>query len=212
MKILLKLFAVGLLSVAFSSAQATVIDFEDQAPIPHPNLTIGEVSFQGYTVWEPIPAPLLGEMIGGLAPPVAPYEEALVFIGNNPVMGQHLTGDPGQLSNALAISFLNPVLDMGFDYAGLQNEWEVFSFDAAWNPLFGDFIGPVDGVGHFNLLPGPSVSHVVLMSFSPPVPGMGIEIDNLTFTSAVPEPSVYALMLGGLGLVGFVARRRRTVA
>jgi hypothetical protein len=27
--------------------------------------------------------------------------------------------------------------------------------------------------------------------------------------AAVPEPSTYALMLGGLGLVGFVARRRR---
>ena len=33
-------------------------------------------------------------------------------------------------------------------------------------------------------------------------------IDDLAFTQAVPEPETYALMLAGLGLVGFAARRR----
>jgi PEP-CTERM motif len=34
-------------------------------------------------------------------------------------------------------------------------------------------------------------------------------MDDLTFTAAVPEPSTAVLSLAGLGLVGFVARRRR---
>ena len=34
-------------------------------------------------------------------------------------------------------------------------------------------------------------------------------IDDLTFTQAVPEPQTYALMLAGLGVVGFIARRRK---
>jgi hypothetical protein len=31
-------------------------------------------------------------------------------------------------------------------------------------------------------------------------------------TAAIPEPSTYALMLGGLGLAGWVARRRKLAA
>lgn len=39
--------------------------------------------------------------------------------------------------------------------------------------------------------------------------GNAFEIDNLSATTAVPEPETYALMFTGLGAVAFVARRRR---
>jgi hypothetical protein len=39
----------------------------------------------------------------------------------------------------------------------------------------------------------------------------GIALDNITITP-VPEPETYALMLAGLGLVGFTARRRSNAA
>lgn len=34
-------------------------------------------------------------------------------------------------------------------------------------------------------------------------------VDNLTFTTPVPEPGAYAMLLAGLALVGAIARRRR---
>ncbi|MCV2367904.1 PEP-CTERM sorting domain-containing protein [Roseateles oligotrophus] len=43
------------------------------------------------------------------------------------------------------------------------------------------------------------------------VPGTWLTANNLVMTAAVPEPSTYALMFAGLGLVGMMARRRKSV-
>ncbi len=40
------------------------------------------------------------------------------------------------------------------------------------------------------------------------VDGLGTSLDKVSLTAAVPEPQTYALMLAGLGAMGFVARRR----
>jgi hypothetical protein len=37
----------------------------------------------------------------------------------------------------------------------------------------------------------------------------GAVLDNVTLTAAVPEPETYAMLLGGLGLMGFMERRRK---
>ncbi len=51
-----------------------------------------------------------------------------------------------------------------------------------------------------------SVADIQSVSFN----GTGVVVDDLMFTTAVPEPGTYALLLAGLAAVGFVARRRRS--
>ena len=40
----------------------------------------------------------------------------------------------------------------------------------------------------------------------------GAALDNITVTAAVPEPETYGMLLAGLGLVGFMARRKKSAA
>lgn len=65
---------------------------------------------------------------------------------------------------------------------------------------------PVAGMQHFAF--NSSFQNLNSIAFS----GIGgnpeFSIDNVAVTAAVPEPETYALMLAGLGAVGFIARRR----
>jgi len=62
--------------------------------------------------------------------------------------------------------------------------------------------GSVDLMGHINSL------HVD--SFANPSGGAFLNSSTTSVLSLVPEPETYAMLLAGLGLIGTIARRRRT--
>jgi len=64
----------------------------------------------------------------------------------------------------------------------------------------------------FSLIYTPTVTNTYSFGFTTNSnDNVGALLDNVSVT-AVPEPETYALMLAGLGLIGFSARRRKTLA
>ncbi|HSH73093.1 MAG TPA: PEP-CTERM sorting domain-containing protein [Methylophilaceae bacterium] len=69
-----------------------------------------------------------------------------------------------------------------------ENIWTIFSFQ-------------VTGTGGLDKLSFASVADPDTL---------GGNIDNVSLTAAVPEPSTYGMMLAGLAMIGYTARRRRS--
>jgi 3-phytase/alkaline phosphatase D len=119
--------------------------------------------------------------------------EAATLPSNNGTANQGHTGDPAfdtaDFNDAapgnLRVDYVLPSANLNVEGAGIF--WPT-SQDAAW-PLVGTFRSP------YNLYANYSTSDHKLVWVDVSAP--------------VPEPETYALLLAGLGLVGFAARRRK---
>mgnify|MGYP001227000111 CR=1 FL=1 len=85
----------------------------------------------------------------------------------------------------------------------------VFGFTA---PYVGTLAGVSDG--YWVGLDGLSIGkHTFVFGGTLPNTSGGVfTVEVVDFTNAVPEPETYAMLLAGLGTIGWVARRRRTTA
>ncbi len=87
-----------------------------------------------------------------------------------------------------------------------------FSDGTSFSLTGDDVLSPADRVTTYNFGFGVEDAFIDSVVFSNGTKGnVAFEIDNIT-ASAVPEPEAYAMMLSGLGLIGFAARRRKNQA
>jgi len=105
------------------------------------------------------------------------------------------------------------------DYRNALNVQSTVGTHAFGVAIDGVFLFEAPGTGNpnwlsfgFDFVPA---ANSVTLSFAGERNGTDVDfgIDNISVIAAIPEPSTYALMLAGLGFVGFVAsRRRKTLA
>jgi len=183
--------AASLLSVASLATANTVIDFESAAPGAYNNLTIGDVTFSTNG----------SEML------YINSDYAGQFNTENQSLQNTYSSDA---FNTLNISFSNVVNNFGFNFGASDEIWTLSAFDMS-NNLLSSIDIPVlsaSNAGDFFSISSSGIASATLSTTST---GDYVFVDNFT-VSAIPEPSTYALMLGGLGLVGFMAARKRKQA
>lgn len=132
---------------------------------------------------------------------------------------QYYPGTLSQVINGLSVgaSYL-----LSFDYAlGQQVGFYGANYDNFWHVGFGDVFQSTEkltiadnGFSGWKTatmaFTATSVSEVLSFLAKGTAPGAPpfMLLDNVAITSAVPEPATWAMLLGGLGLLGFLARRR----
>jgi hypothetical protein len=138
-----------------------------------------------------------------------PFIGLAVDNGSTGPVGPAMIGEPGFPPSYFASMQVDPMTQVSLQN-GQITLFNVIAVDPSLGSLFtvrftvdptiDTSAGPVDtSVSVFAILPDPFAMRVASLTT---VPGFQITV------RVVPEPSTWALMLGGLGLVGFAARRR----
>ena len=132
---------------------------------------------------------------------------------------------PGTLSQNITGLTAGGLYTLTFDFALAQQVgFNGVNNDNFWQVGFGD-VNPTQNSALLSIANGgfsgwktatmtfAATSTSQVLSFLAQGTGPGappfLLLDNVSLISAVPEPSTWGMMLGGLGLVGFLARRRR---
>ncbi|GEM_PF-4813427 len=213
-----KLGGIALLAIMAPTAFAntTTIDFEDPAIIILPQLA----SFE----YEDVIFSSTGrDGIGSSSLDVVTNPDVLEF--STDISGYYLQTHIMDFET-LTFSFVSSdVTSFAFNFAGNENDWELTAYNDTDSIIGTQTITALaDGLrdNHGTTFGITSeldyISYATLTDLG--TPGfMNFEdvvaVDNFTYTtsqaitSPIPEPSAYLLMMGGLGMVGFMAYRRR---
>ena len=147
-------------------------------------------------------------------------------IPNSPTGGNFIAFDGGYKVTPLQQTIIGLVVgqkyDLGFDWGAAQQFGYTGATTDQWQVSLGNethstaiianashgFSGWVHQNFTFTATGASEVLSFLAIGTPNGVPPFAL-LDGVTLAAAVPEPSTWALMLGGVAVIGFIARRRR---
>ena len=194
-----KVLLAGASAMAFSAlVSATAVD-ATTITFPFPNgtpiTTIGIATFS-------LQDGSYGNPANAAGPPVTGSFGAYGQLGNSQ------TGDYPTAS-ILDVAFSSPVKNLSFTFDNFGTNYASFAATyGAGHALLG-----TTGLGDYGCSSGCSRSvagsGVTDLQFNNGESGnWEFGVSSISFTSAVPEPSTWAMLFGGFGFIGYVLRRR----
>jgi PEP-CTERM motif len=210
---LLKPLALAALLVASGASQAVITVYTSAASFAAATSAPGVDTFTGFSI------------IGATPSPITRNAGAYTYTGSvstTSFFGAGTTANPWLSTNTATDTmtfntFLGGVQAVGGNFFGsdiagafLAGNITITATDAS-----GTVTQTIVGATTTSFLGFVSTGGMTSLTVASVQPAAGFlwpTVDNLTLAKAalpVPEPETYAMMLAGLGLVGFLARRRR---
>ena len=210
--LLLKPLALAALIVTAGASQAAVTVYTTQASFLAAVTAPGVDTYTGFSISNPTPSPI--NRTAGAYGYTATAETSSFFGAGttaNPWLSTNIAADDVTFSNFTGGVGAIGGLFFGSDISGLFAAGEI-SLEAT--DSFGATSTYTVTAATVNSFVGfvstGAISSLVVSAVQGASP-LWPTIDNLTLAQAapIPEPGTYGLLLAGLGVVGFVARRRR---
>lgn len=193
-----KMMFLGLAAAMLSATGA-------QAAVTVSQSALGSAPKAGTTITFDEKTPAGFSVVGGL------IQSANNSFGSNPTgSSNYLTTNNTDGRGSASIFSKNAFSEISFDW-GTIDDYNTFALlDQAGNAFY-----TLTGSQFLNGANGTAGSRITLASADAGIYGLRLfssapafEVDNVTFSGAVPEPATWAMMILGFGLVGAAMRRR----
>ena len=209
---LLKPLALAALLATAGAAQAAITVFTSQAAFNAATASPGTDTFAGFSIVGSTPSPIT--RTAGIYTYSADAGPAGSFFGGgttaNPFLSTNTATDTVSF-----FGFSPGVVGFGGNFFGSNvsglfatGDMTVTATDSS-GTVTQTIVGATQA-SFLGFVSNSAILSATLVSVQPTTGFLWPSVDNLVLASVVPEPGTYAMMLAGLGVLGFMARRRRS--